>query len=81
MKPFRFSSSPLTMDCKHLWSTLSPREKQIAILAAQGKRTREIASMLAVSPQTIDSHFKHIFGKLQIHSRVELANVVRECID
>lgn len=79
MKPFRFQSSRLIFDSKTLWATLSAREQEIALLVAQGKRTRAIANELCLSPKTVNTHIKHIFEKLQIHSRVELANVVREC--
>ena len=81
MKQFRFQSSRLEFDSKTLWATLSAREQEIALLVAQGLRTRQIAQELHLSPQTVNSHLKTIFTKLQIHSRVELANVVRECAD
>lgn len=77
MKRFRFQSSALRLNPTSLWSTLTAREKQIARLSAQGKRTREIANELCLSPKTVDTYFKQIFRKLEIHSRIELANVVR----
>ncbi len=55
--------------------------EQLALLSAQGKRTRAIADELTLSPKTVDTYFKYIFSKLQIHSRVELANIARECAE
>lgn len=81
MKRFRFQNSDLRLNPQSLWLTLTEREKQIARLSAQGKRTRDIANELCLSPKTVDTYFKQIFRKLQIHSRIELANVVRASND
>jgi DNA-binding CsgD family transcriptional regulator len=39
---------------------------------------REVAVRLFLSPHTIDAHLRHIFRKLDIDSRVELARIVAE---
>lgn len=67
---------PQTADLFSLWNTLTPREMQIARLVAQGKRNVEIAQDLGLSWLTVATHLKHIFGKLRVRSRTELANVV-----
>jgi DNA-binding CsgD family transcriptional regulator len=55
---------------------LTPQELQIARLLANGKTTREAAAALFVSPKTIEYHLRHIYAKLAIHSRDELANAL-----
>jgi len=52
---------------------LTPREIEIARLVAQGKRNSEIARVLALSELTVETHLKHIFSKLHVRSRTELA--------
>ena len=52
---------------------LTPQELQIALLLAGGKTTREAAAALFLSPKTIEYHLRHVYQKLDIHSREELA--------
>lgn len=40
---------------------------------ADGKTTREAASAVFVSPKTVEYHLRHVYAKLGIHSRDELA--------
>jgi DNA-binding CsgD family transcriptional regulator len=54
------------------WRTLTDAELRIAELVAGGLTNRNIAEYLNLSPHTIDAHLKHIYTKLDIHSRVEL---------
>lgn len=55
---------------------LTPRELEIALLAAQGKRTGDIARQLSISPYTVETHLKNIYKKLGVTSRLELAHVL-----
>ncbi len=52
---------------------LTPQELQISLLLAGGKTTREAAATLFLSPKTIEYHLRHVYLKLGIHSREELA--------
>jgi DNA-binding CsgD family transcriptional regulator/predicted ATPase len=52
---------------------LTPQELQIALLLAGGRTTREAAATLFLSPKTIEYHLRHVYQKLDIHSREELA--------
>ena len=55
---------------------LTPQELQIAMLLAVGKTTREAASAMFLSPKTIEYHLRHVYLKLEIHSREELAEAL-----
>ena len=57
---------------------LTPQELQIALLLAGGKTTRETAATLFLSPKTIEYHLRHVYLKLDIHSREELAESLAE---
>src|SRR5262245_10953831 len=48
---------------------LTGREKEILSLAAKGYRSKEIADVLSVSPQTVQTHFRNIYEKLHVYSR------------
>ena len=56
---------------------LSPREREIAAMASQGLRSREIAESLVVSIRTVDNHLQAVYGKLGITGRRELADALR----
>jgi DNA-binding CsgD family transcriptional regulator len=55
---------------------LTPQEMQIATLLAQGKTTREAAAAVFLSPKTIEYHLRHVYRKLGINSRAELAEAL-----
>jgi DNA-binding CsgD family transcriptional regulator len=52
---------------------LTPQELRIARLLADGMTTRETAAAIFVSPKTVEYHLGHVYRKLGIHSRDELA--------
>jgi DNA-binding CsgD family transcriptional regulator len=60
------------------WESLTDSERSIADLIAEGLTNREVATRLFLSPHTVDAHLRHIFRKLDIRSRVELARMVAE---
>ena len=55
-----------------LCSSLTASELRIAGFVAKGLTNKDIAQHLSVSPHTVDAHLKHMYTKLNIHSRVEL---------
>ena len=55
---------------------LTPQELQIALLLTAGKTTRETAAALFLSPKTVEYHLRHVYQKLGIHSRNELAQTL-----
>ncbi|OGD26191.1 MAG: hypothetical protein A2Y56_04000 [Candidatus Aminicenantes bacterium RBG_13_63_10] len=52
---------------------LTPTEFQVLRLIGQGKSNDEIAEMLFISKNTVRSHIKSIYAKLDTHSRLQLA--------
>ena len=57
---------------------LTPREREIATLAAGGASNREIAERLVVSVRTVENTLQRIYGKLGIRNRAELAGVLQQ---
>jgi DNA-binding CsgD family transcriptional regulator len=55
------------------WPSLTEGEWRVAALAAQGHTNAEIASRLFLSRYTVETHLKHVFAKLGLRSRSELA--------
>lgn len=64
---------PITIERLRTRSPLTAREQQIARLAAAGRTTRDIADQLSVSVRTVDSHLAHIYAKLGVDGRHDLA--------
>jgi predicted ATPase/DNA-binding CsgD family transcriptional regulator len=56
---------------------LTSREREIAALVAEGLSNRQIAERLVISKRTVDAHIEHIYGKLGVSSRVQLASWLR----
>jgi two-component system response regulator NreC len=66
-------------DDPSVFSILSPREREVLQLMAEGKTNRQIAEMLNVSLKTIETHRQQIMNKLEIHNIVELTKyAIRE---
>ncbi len=77
--PIRFETRPPSVPGKYyLWMNLTTREKEVARLVAQEKSSTQIAEELVISPYTVANHLRHIFGKLEINSRQQLTQVVKE---
>jgi NarL family two-component system response regulator LiaR len=52
---------------------LTPTEFQVLRLIGQGKSNDEIAEAMYISKNTVRSHIKSIYAKLDTHSRLQLA--------
>jgi len=65
----------------NVFTVLTPREREVLQLIAEGKSTKQIASVLNVSVKTIETHRQQIMDKLNIHSVAELTKyAIREGI-
>jgi DNA-binding CsgD family transcriptional regulator len=58
--------------------SLTPSERRVAELAAAGPTNREIAQALFVTPKTVEVHLSHVYRKLGISSRSQLAGALGE---
>ena len=56
------------------WPELTASELAVVQLVIQGATDREVAQRLYISAHTVNSHLRHVFAKLGIRSRVELAH-------
>ena len=50
---------------------ISPRERQVLELVAEGRTNEEVAGLLFISPVTVKAHLGHIYEKLGVRNRVE----------
>jgi DNA-binding NarL/FixJ family response regulator len=57
-------------------TSLTERELQVAQLVVDRKTNPEIAAELFLSPKTVETHLRHMFHKLGVASRIELAREV-----
>jgi DNA-binding NarL/FixJ family response regulator len=56
--------------------TLTERELEVARLVVDRKTNAQIAEELFLSPKTVETHIRHLFQKLEVSSRVEVARAV-----
>ncbi|MHC4710569.1 MAG: LuxR C-terminal-related transcriptional regulator, partial [Planctomycetota bacterium] len=60
-------------------SALTPREREVLQLLAEGQTTKQIAAQLHVSAKTVETHRMHIMDRLELHSVAELTKyAIRE---
>ena len=60
------------------WPELTASEFAVVRLVTEGASDREVAQRLYISAHTVNSHLRHVFAKLGIRSRVELARQAGE---
>ncbi len=54
------------------YETLTPREREVLQLTAEGKSSSETASRLHISHRTVENHRTHLMGKLGLKNHSEL---------
>jgi DNA-binding CsgD family transcriptional regulator len=55
------------------WASLTPAELDVVGLVSEGLANSDIATRLFISPRTVQSHLTHVYSKLDITSRLQLA--------
>ncbi len=55
---------------------LTPRQQEIAMLVRAGLSNREIAGRLVLSVRTVDTHVRHVFERLGVNTRADLATAL-----
>ncbi len=55
------------------WESLTTSERAVSELVAEGLTNREVARRLHISPHTVNTHLRHVFQKLVVTTRAELA--------
>lgn len=68
-------------DRRWFFDNLTEREMEVAHLVAQGFHNADIARALTISDNTVESHLKSIYAKLDVHSRVGLVRAIRDLVD
>jgi two-component system, NarL family, response regulator NreC len=53
-------------------STLTPREREVVKMIAEGNSAREIATVLGLSVKTVEAHRFNLMRKLDIHNKAQL---------
>ena len=71
---------PLTLrqSVTHACGGLSEREREIALLIAQGRSNREIAAAFSISERTVETHLGRMYAKLGLGTRAQIAAWVVE---
>ena len=56
---------------------LTAAERRVAALVAEGRTNREVAAALFLGERTVETHLSHVYAKLGVRSRAELARTFR----
>ncbi len=65
----------------HGWDSLTDTERTVSTLVAEGLTNNAVARRLYISPHTVNTHLRHVFAKLGVSNRVELAVEVHRTIE
>ena len=60
------------------WDSLTPTETDVVDLVAQGLTNRQIAERLLIGVATVKTHISHVFNKLSVTTRTELAAALQQ---
>jgi DNA-binding NarL/FixJ family response regulator len=68
---------PGTTSAPRAFAELTPRERDLLELIAQGRDNAQIAATLTLSEKTVRNHITHIFAKLEVESRAQAIVLAR----
>ncbi len=68
----RCGAAPTALAAVDLVVPLTPREREIVLLVADGLSTKEAAEQLYLSPRTVSNHLQNAYTKLGVSKRSEL---------
>lgn len=57
-------------------AVLTPREREISVLVAEGLTNQAVADRLCLSPRTVESHVARVYRKTGVETRAALASLV-----
>jgi DNA-binding CsgD family transcriptional regulator len=57
---------------------LTPREREVLALLARGRNASSIQDLLTISRNTVKTHIKNVYAKLEVHSQQELIDLVEQ---
>jgi DNA-binding NarL/FixJ family response regulator len=69
---------PADQNPSKLFKSLTPRQREVLQLVAEGKSAKEIASLLFISLKTVEFHKKHLMDELNVRSTPELVRYAVE---
>jgi DNA-binding CsgD family transcriptional regulator len=77
MRVTEVKRSPGKVDERYwTWGNLGARQKEIALLAAQGQESAQIAKYLILSTRTVENTLYRVYGKMGVDSREELGRLL-----
>ncbi|MFO7681537.1 MAG: response regulator transcription factor [Chloroflexota bacterium] len=69
--------SPSDASAEHMADLLTPREREVLQLVAEGHTNNDMADILSISVKTVEKHRANVMSKLQVN---DLASLIREAI-
>ena len=74
----QMKGEPTASEVQVIWSDMSPREKEVLKLLAEGLANQEIAERLQLSFRTVQGHRNNLYRKLKVHNLRQLAERLKE---
>lgn len=69
--------SPADASAEHMADLLTPREREVLQLVAEGHTNNDMAAIMSISVKTVEKHRANVMSKLQVN---DLASLIREAI-